>query len=182
MTRLLSKQSDTIIKIIYLNENKNNNLDSGCNTTNKIKIFKCMTILKKRLLEKMKTLVSPKKQNLTSLQSLQSLQSISDFVIYNNFQNNYCRSNNYNCNDKSNNSNFYLINLINKFYSKNKKFRRQKKLVNNLVGVDNVKKSCYGDNRHKRLFNDINYFGHYNDTSFDTRNAISDLEILLQRS
>ncbi|XP_057330460.1 disintegrin and metalloproteinase domain-containing protein 10-like [Microplitis mediator] len=182
MTRLLSKQSDTNIKIIYLNENKNNNLDSGCNKTNKIKIFKCMTILKKRLLEKMKTLVSPKKKNLTSLQSLQSLQSISDFVIYNNFQNNYCRSNNYNYNDKSNNSNFYLINLINKFYSKNKKFRRQKKLVNNLVGVDNVKKSCYGDNRHKRLFNDINYFVHYNDTSPDTRNAISDLEILLRRS
>ncbi|CAG5075725.1 Similar to ADAM10: Disintegrin and metalloproteinase domain-containing protein 10 (Bos taurus) [Cotesia congregata] len=174
MTRLLSKQSDTNMKIIYLNESNINNSKSlddsrrNNNYFNEVKIFKCFTIFKKRLLEKMKTLVSPRKKDINSLESLQSISS--EFVTYNKFKNNYCRSN-----SGDDDNNFYLISLISKFYNKNKKIRRQRKLMNNLVAVDNGKVT------NTQLLSDNNYYLiNYRD-NLDVRNG-TDLENLLRRS
>ncbi|XP_044581254.1 disintegrin and metalloproteinase domain-containing protein 10-like [Cotesia glomerata] len=175
MTRLLSKQSDTNMKIIYLNESNINNSKSlddsrrNNNYFNEVKIFKCFTIFKKRLLEKMKTLVSPRKKDISSLESLQSISS--EFVTYNKFKNNYYRSN-----SGDDDNNFYLISLISKFYNKNKKIRRQRKLMNNLVAVDNGKVT------NTQLLSDNNYYLiNYRD-NLDVRNATSDLENLLRQS
>lgn len=175
MTRLLSKQSDTNMKIIYLNESNINNRKSLNNSRrnnnyfNEVKIFKCFTIFKKRLLEKMKTLVSPRKKDINSLESLQSISS--EFVAYNKFKNNYCRSN-----SGDDDNNFYLISLISKFYNKNKKIRRQRKLMNNLVAVDNGKVT------NTQLLSDNNYYLiNYRD-NLDVRNGTSDLENLLRQS
>ncbi|XP_074114801.1 disintegrin and metalloproteinase domain-containing protein 10 isoform X2 [Cotesia typhae] len=175
MTRLLSKQSDTNMKIIYLNESNINNSKSLNNSRrdnnyfNEVKIFKCFTIFKKRLLEKMKTLVSPRKKDVNSLESLQSISS--EFVAYNKFKNNYCISN-----SGDDDNNFYLISLISKFYNKNKKIRRQRKLMNNLVAVDNGKVT------NTQLLSDNNYYLiNYRD-NLDVRNGTSDLENLLRRS
>ncbi|KAH0554945.1 hypothetical protein KQX54_014065, partial [Cotesia glomerata] len=152
MTRLLSKQSDTNMKIIYLNESNINNSKSlddsrrNNNYFNEVKIFKCFTIFKKRLLEKMKTLVSPRKKDISSLESLQSISS--EFVTYNKFKNNYYRSN-----SGDDDNNFYLISLINN-----------------------------GKVTNTQLLSDNNYYLiNYRD-NLDVRNATSDLENLLRQS